>query len=214
MVSATMSDPQTIQRQSYGLMTTEELVILAQQGNRQALEALVRQVQKSVYITLFQLMPERPDVMDLTQEALLRMCRSIHTLRNPKTFKYWLNRIITHLFYDELRRQQRRPHLISLDAPIGEDSGSDASGPSQDVPDPGLQPEQTLLGSELDRHINQAITQLQEPFRTTLILREFQGLNYEEIASLTQVNLGTVKSRLARARGKLQELLGPYLRPQ
>jgi RNA polymerase sigma-70 factor, ECF subfamily len=204
---------QVIQRQAFSLMTIEELVPLAQEGNRQALEALVKQVQKTVYITLFQLMPERPDVMDLTQEVLLRMCRSIHTLRNPRTFKYWLNRIITHLFYDELRRQQRRPAPLSLDAPIGEDSGSDMSAVTQDIADTAPRPEQVLLGNELDRQINKAIGQLQEPFRTTLVLREFQGLNYEEIASLTQVNLGTVKSRLARARGKLQELLTPYVRP-
>lgn len=190
-------------------LETETLVLLAQQGNRRALEWLVKRNQKGVYITLAQLLPQRQaDIADLTQEVLLRMCRSVGTLRSPKTFKVWLNRIVTNLFYDELRKQARRPVPFSLDEPVGDEAGSPAQ---RDLPDETARPDHLLLQSELDEAIYKAITQLEEPFRTVVVLREVQGLSYEEIAELTQGQLGTVKSRLARARQRLQAQLQPYL---
>lgn len=191
-------------------LSTEELVIAAQSGSMLALEQLVSRYQKLVYVTLYQLAPERNDITDLTQEVLLRMCRSIKSLRNPKTFKYWLNRIITNLFYDELRKTPRQLKTISLDEPVYE--GDDDQSPARDIPDASDMPDKQALNSELDRKIQQAIQNLPEQFRTIIVLREIQGLSYEEIASLTETNIGTVKSRLARARLKLQEVLEPYLK--
>jgi len=175
-----------------------------------ALEELVARHQKVIYVTLYQLAPERQDITDLTQEVLLRMCRSIRSLRNPKTFKYWLNRIITNLFYDELRKAPRQLRTISLDEPVYEDD--DDHAPARDIPDSHAVPERLALNTELDEKIQQAIRNLPEQFRTIIVLREIQGLSYEEIASLTDTNIGTVKSRLARARLKLQEVLEPYLK--
>jgi RNA polymerase sigma-70 factor, ECF subfamily len=201
---------------TFKILDTEELVLLAQdrQAGSQymdALEELVNRYQRTVHITLSQLLPERNDTLDLTQEVLLRMCRSIGTLRNAKTFKYWLNRIITNLFYDELRKNPRRLNTISMDTlPSSfEDEGDSKNG--FDIPDVKHIPEVGALGSELEKHIQSSIAALPEQFRTMIVLREVQGLSYEEIASLTQSNLGTVKSRLARARLRLQELLRPYL---
>jgi RNA polymerase sigma-70 factor, ECF subfamily len=191
-------------------LSTEELVTEAQAGSMLALEQLVSRYQKLVYVTLYQLAPERNDITDLTQEVLLRMCRSIKSLRNPKTFKYWLNRIITNLFYDELRKTPRQLKTISLDEPVYE--GDDDQSPARDIPDVSEMPDKQALNSELDRKIRQAIQNLPEQFRTIIVLREIQGLSYEEIASLTETNIGTVKSRLARARLKLQEVLEPYLK--
>ncbi len=190
-------------------LSTEELVVLAQNNSMAALEELVYRHQKLVYVSLYQLAPERNDITDLTQEVLLRMCRSIKSLRNPKTFKYWLNRIITNLFYDELRKTPRQLKTISLDEPLY-DSDEDQS-PARDISDTSDMPDKQALNSELDRKIQQAIQNLPEQFRTIIVLREIQGLSYEEIASLTETNIGTVKSRLARARLKLQEVLEPYL---
>lgn len=195
-------------------LPTEELVARAQtEDNMQALEELVQRYQRSVYLTLQQLAPERNDIADLTQDVLLRMCRSIKTLRNPKTFKYWLNRIITNLFYDELRKTPRKLRTISMDEPLMEEGeGDHVSKQSRDIPDTSQLPEYLALGSELDQKIREAIANLPEQFRTIIVLRELQGMSYEEIASLTNSNLGTVKSRLARARLKLQEAIEPYLK--
>lgn len=190
--------------------STEELVTKAQEGSMAALEQLLARYQKLVYVTLYQLAPERNDITDLTQEVLLRMCRSIKSLRNPKTFKYWLNRIITNLFYDELRKAPRQLRTISIDEPMYDDD--DDASPARDIPDRDEMPDKLALNSELDKKIQDAIQNLPEQFRTIIVLREIQGLSYEEIASLTETNIGTVKSRLARARLKLQEVLEPYLK--
>jgi RNA polymerase sigma-70 factor, ECF subfamily len=122
----------------------------------------------------------------------------------------WLNRIITNLFYDELRKRPRQLSTISLDAPAFEFEEG-ANPLTQDIPDQKEQPEIRLLEGELDKKIQEAIAALPEQFRTMIVLREIQGHSYEEIASLTHANLGTVKSRLARARLRLQETLKPYL---
>ncbi len=184
--------------------TTEELVQLAQQDSLPALEALVQRHQKSVYLTLMQLAPERQDQLDLTQEVLLRMCRSIKSLRNPARFKVWLNRIITNLFYDELRK--RSLPVTSIDEPVFEDNDT-----AFDIPDVSLLPDHVAMNEELDQQIRKAIAELPEQFRTIIVLRELQGLSYEDIANLTHTQIGTVKSRLARARLRLQQALMPYL---
>ncbi|MEM0951672.1 MAG: sigma-70 family RNA polymerase sigma factor [Cyanobacteria bacterium P01_H01_bin.74] len=190
-------------------MDVEAVVIMAQSGDMRALEELVNRHQRIVYVLLYQLAPERNDLMDLTQEVLLRMCRSIKSLRNPKTFKYWLNRIVTNLFYDEMRKAPKRLKTLSLDEPAFSDDNPD--GPSREISDTSALPEHITLNTELDRKIHQAICELPEQFRIIIVLRELQGLTYEEIANLTHINIGTVKSRLARARVKLQTLLTPYL---
>jgi RNA polymerase sigma-70 factor (ECF subfamily) len=195
-------------------MTVEELVLQAQVEQRAvampALEELVRRNQKVVYVTLYQLAPERQDIADLTQEALLRMCRSIRTLKNPKTFKFWLNRIITNLFYDELRKSSRQLRPVSMDEPQFVDDSASLSA-SRDIPDTRETPDKLVLNNELDQKIQSAIASLPEQFRTMIVLREVQNLCYDEIATLTNTNIGTVKSRLARARMRLQEMLGAYL---
>jgi RNA polymerase sigma-70 factor (ECF subfamily) len=200
-------------KESLRALSTEEVVTLAQSDSQsvamRALEELVLRHQKLIYISLYQLAPERNDITDLTQDVLLRMCRSIKSLRSPKTFKAWLNRIITNLFYDELRKAPRQLKTLSLDEPVYEQDES--PGPARDIPDTHELPDQRALDSELDVQIQKAIQNLPEQFRMMIVLREIQGLSYEEIASLTDTNIGTVKSRLARARLKLQEVLGPYL---
>ena len=188
----------------------DELVVRAQDDDMDALQALVERHQKLVFVTLYQLAPERNDIADLTQDVLLRMCRSIKSLREPTRFKYWLNRIITNLFYDELRKAPRRLQTVSMDAPQFKANEDDKRATS-DIPDQSALPDRLILNSELDQHIQDAIEALPEHFRTVIVLREIQKLSYDEIASLTKTELGTVKSRIARARLRLQEALKPYL---
>jgi RNA polymerase sigma-70 factor (ECF subfamily) len=204
----------TVATVDWPALTVEELVVIAQQraekprhGER-ALEELVIRHQRQVFAALYHLAPERNDLADLTQEVLLRMCRAIGSLRNPKTFKYWLNRIITNLFYDTLRKKTRQIQPSSLDVALG---GDNEQGPTRDIPDNTARPDDLSMGSELDQKIHDAINALPEHFRTVVVLREIQGLSYDEIADLTNTQLGTVKSRLARARSRLQETLKPYL---
>ena len=192
----------------YKKMSTEELVILSQQNDLKALEELIRREQRNIFTTFSYLSQKRENTADLTQEALLRVAKSIHTLKNPKNFKSWLNQIVTNLFYDELRKLQRRPEILSID---DENDDNPAFSIKLQLPDKKCKPHEKCVSSELEKIIKNAIQQLPEPFRVAIILRELQGLCYEEIASATNASVGTVKSRIARARGKLQECLKPYI---
>jgi len=186
-----------------------ELVIACQAGSKEAMECLVKKHQRSVTSLLYQLAPDWSDTSDLSQEVFIRVYRGIHSLRNPKTFRSWLNQIVVNLFYDELRRRPRRLPTISIDAPIESDHGE--SDLVREIPDPSMKPDEISLASELDHVIKKAMSQLPEQFRTAIVLRELQGLSYEEIAESIGCELGTVKSRIARARGRLQEILSPYI---
>jgi len=196
-------------KQIYKELDQTELVKKCQQDDRLALDELIKRNEKNVYSTLYHLDPNRFDIADLAQEVLYRMAKSVKNLRNPATFRFWLNQIITNLFYDELRRKTRRLATISMDTPYT-DEESEISA-TRDIPDVGKIPEETTLGGELDKHIKEAIDNLPEQFRLVIVLREIQGLSYDEIAEITGTNIGTVKSRLSRARAKLQEQIKPYL---
>ncbi|MEN9258226.1 MAG: sigma-70 family RNA polymerase sigma factor [Gloeomargarita sp. SRBZ-1_bins_9] len=193
-----------------GKLTTEELVCRCQQGlqpDRAAFTELVRRHQTHVERLLYHLAADWPDRADLVQEVWVRAYRHIKRLQDPKKFRSWLSRIATNLFYDELRRRKRQRMTVSLDAPrqmghtdVDWDLPCDHPGPSDD-----------LATQEFYERLQRAIAELPEVFRTTIILRELEGLAYEEIAEITGTSLGTVKSRIARARARLQSQLKPYL---
>ena len=190
----------------YKKMPLEELVVLSQQNDFKALEELIRREQRNVYAAFSYLCQKKEYVPDLTQEALLRVAKNIQNLKNPKLFKSWLNQIITNLFYDELRKTQRKPNTISLD----EDT-EDVPSIKFQLPDKKCKPHEKCVTSELEKIIKTAIQNLPDQFRVVIILRELQGLSYDEIAKATHSSVGTVKSRIARARGKLQEDLKAYI---
>ncbi len=190
----------------YKKMPLEELIVLSQQDDFKALEELIRREQKNVYAAFSYLCPLKENVSDLTQEALLRVAKNIQNLKQPKLFKGWLNQIINNLFYDELRKSQKKIDTISLD-----DETDDSSGIKFQLPDKKCKPHEKCISSELEKIIRSAILELPEQFRIAIILRELQGLSYEEIAKATHSSIGTVKSRIARARGKLQEDLKAYI---
>lgn len=191
----------------YRKMTTEELVVLSQQNDLKALEELIRREQKNVFATFSYLAKKRENIADLTQEALLRVAKNINSLKNPKLFKSWLNQIVTNLFYDELRKTSRKPDIISMDEEP-DDSGFSLKSI---IPDKKCKPPEKCISSELEQIIKNAILNLPEQFRVAIVLRELQGLSYEEIAEATNSNVGTVKSRISRARLKLQDGLKSYI---
>ena len=190
-------------------MNLFDLISQAQNDNYEALEELIRREQKNIYSSFCYLGTNKENVSDLTQEALFRMSKNIKNLKNPSLFKSWLGQIITNLFYDELRKKQRYPEAISIDTYWLNDENNDDS--VLHICDNTLKPDEKTIGKELTDIIREMICKLPEHFRIVIILRELQGLSYEEIAKITQTNVGTVKSRISRARNKLQECLKPYL---
>lgn len=195
-------------KKKYKNKTQEELISLAQQDNLEALEELVRRNQNNVYASFYYLSENCEDILDLTQEALLKMARNIKKLKEPAKFKSWLNQIVTRLFYDYIRGKNRKLQTIPFDKNQNEDNDSHFL---TEVPCKACTPEQNTLNTELTCIIENSIKKLPDSFRLAIILREFQGLSYEEIANLTNTNVGTVKSRISRARNKLQEDLKKYI---
>jgi RNA polymerase sigma-70 factor (ECF subfamily) len=192
----------------YKKMALEELVVLAQQGDFKALEELIKREQKNIFASFSYLCDKRENVFDLTQEALLRIAKGLPNLKNPKKFKSWLNRIVTNLFYDELRKMRCKPDTVSIDEDCEE---SPAFAIKFQLTDKKSKPHEKCVSAELEKIIKDAILQLPDQFRIAIVLRELQGLSYDEIAKVTYSGVGTVKSRIARARAKLQERLKGYI---
>ena len=190
-------------------MPLQDLIIHSQDNDYDAIEELIKREQKNIYASFCYLGASDETISDLTQEALFRMSKNIKNLRNPKLFKSWLGQIITNLFYDELRKKQRYPDAVSIDSFWNNDDDNDNA--ILNICDKKLKPDESIAGKELTEIIRDMICKLPEHFRIVIILRELQGLTYEEIADITKTNVGTVKSRIARARNKLQECLKPYL---
>ncbi len=178
------------------------LVARAREGDREAFTELVMHYQVPLYNMALRMVGSRDDAADIAQEAFLRAWEKLRTLKgNP--FKAWIFQIAVNLCYDHFRRRKRvaampeegqEAHVVSLGLP---------------VPDPADRAE----AGERARIVRDSINGLDPDLRTALILRDVNGLAYEEIAAVIRAPLGTVKSRIARARGHVQErlLLHPEL---
>jgi RNA polymerase sigma-70 factor, ECF subfamily len=166
----------------------------------------MRRHQSHVDRILYHLAPDWQDRADLAQEVWIRVYKNIKSLNEPEKFRGWLSRIATNLFYDELRKRKRVAPPLSLDAPINVEDGSIEWDLPSDTPNPS----EHLSTVEFYDKLRAAIGNLPAAFRTTIVLREIEGLSYEEIADVTGVSIGTVKSRIARARAGLQSQLSGY----
>ncbi len=207
---STATSQQPLSKVTPDKLSNFDLIALAQEGfhpDRIVFAELMRRYQSHVDRILYHLAPDWQDRADLAQEVWIRVYRNVKRLNEPMKFRGWLSRIATNLFYDELRKRKRTSHPVSLDAPRRIDDGEVDWDIISDYPSP----DDTLATCEFYEKLRWAIAALPEAFRTTIILREIEGLAYEEIAQMTGVSLGTVKSRIARARAKLQSVLENYI---
>ncbi len=191
-------------------LSNHDLVLLCQaelRPDRAAFAELLRRYQSHVDRVLYHLAPDWEDRADLAQEVWIRVYRNIKRLNEPVKFRGWLSRIATNLFYDELRKRKRTQNPLSLDAPLAMEDGEVGWEIASEQP----RPDEQLTTDEFYDQLREAIAGLPEVFRTTIVLREIEGMPYEEIAEITGVSLGTVKSRIARARQRLQSQLQGYL---
>ena len=171
----------------------------AQKGDIKALEELIKRVQKQIYSIFYHLVEKKEDISDLTQEVLLKLAKSIGQLKDPKKFKSWLNQIITNHYYDFIRKNDDK--FLDFD----EDK-------IQELKDKlGCEPGEKCLFSELEKLVRVILMSLPNDLRIVLVLREFEGLSYEEIAKMTNTAIGTVKSRISRARMKMQKELKEFI---
>ena len=180
-------------------MTEKELVLAAQKGKESAFEELVRAHEKKVYHLALRMCGNQEDAFEIAQEAFLSAWRGLRFFRGESSFSTWLYRLTSNAAIDYMRREKRQSTMsaVSLD---DEEVFTEPT-------DPAPSPHQLAEEGELRQALSRALLTLSPEHRQILLLRELQGMSYEEIADALELDLGTVKSRIARARGKLRKYL-------
>ena len=185
-------------------MAADDPLARAQRGDRVGFNQLVVRHQDAVYTLCYRLTGSAEDAADATQEAFLSAYRHIGEFRGG-AFQGWMLRIAANACHDLHRYRKRRP-AVSLDAPAqGADGETDA--PGRDVADTAAGPEGAALSAELSSALQAGLLELPEDQRLALALCDQYGYDYQAIADLTQVELGTVKSRINRARRRMRDFL-------
>ncbi len=183
-------------------MDEPALIQSAQHGDLDAFNTLVLHYQDMVFNTAVRVLGDDDLAADASQEAFISAFRSLSTFRGG-SFKAWLMRTVTNACYDELRRQKRKPTTpLEPETADGEEVDSPKS-----LADPNLTPAQKAEADELEHAIQHCLDALPTEFRTAVVLADIQGLDYSEVATASKIPLGTVKSRVARARLRLRECL-------
>jgi RNA polymerase sigma-70 factor (ECF subfamily) len=179
----------------------DALIRRAVQGDAVAFDRLVEQYSPRVYALAYRMIGSAEDAQDIAQEAFVRVYHALPRYKGEAAFSTWLYRIVTNVCYDELKRRKRRPATFS------EMESDEGEARIDTLPGGGESPEDAALRRERQRTVQQAITTLPEHFRAVLVLYDLQGFSYQEIADILRQNVGTVKSRLNRARNLLREKL-------
>jgi len=182
-----------------------DLIQRSQQGEVAAFDGLVLRYQGPIFNFVYRLLNHYDEAQDVAQETFIRAYRGINGFRGEAMFSTWLYTIAANLARNRIRQNQRLRRVVagSLDDPWG----AEANTPRYDAPDPRPAASGVIEAEERERIVWEAVGRLDEPYRTVVVLRDLQGLAYEEIAKICQCELGTVKSRLARARERLRQLL-------
>lgn len=183
-------------------MDEPALIKEAQRGDLDSFNTLVLTYQDMLFNTALRIMGDADSAADATQEAFLSAFRAIKSFRGG-SFKAWLMRTVTNACYDELRRQKRRP-TIPLE-PEHED-GKEMETPRW-MADPSMSPEEEAEADDLEHAIQHCLDELPVEFRTVIVMADIQEMDYKEVARAVRAPLGTIKSRLARARLRLRECL-------
>ncbi len=186
-------------------MDETALIQDAQRGDLDAFNRLVLAYQDALYNTALRILGDEDQAADATQEAFISAFRALNSYRGG-SFKAWLLRTVTNACYDELRRQKRRPTTPLEPATEDED---EMESPRW-LADTSMSPEEISEADELEHAIQHCLNALPVDFRTVVVMADIQGLDYTEIAVAVRTPLGTIKSRLARARLRLRECLQDF----
>jgi RNA polymerase sigma-70 factor, ECF subfamily len=183
-----------------------ELVAELQAGSDSAFDYLVTYYHSSVYNLVYGILSDAADAADVTQEVFLRVFRGIHGFRRSSSLKTWLYRVSVRQALNH-RRWSWRHHRQQISI--------DAQGPEQgaacELEDSEATPFEQCAAHEIERSVRRALAEVPPVFRSAVILRDLEGLSYEEVAEVLEVSVGTVKSRILRGRRMLKEILDPLL---
>jgi len=178
------------------------LIERSQAGDRSAFDLLIRKHERRAYQYAFRLTPNQDEAMDIVADAFVRVFNALPNFRGQSAFTTWLYRIITNCYLDQRKKERNRPQ-VSLDAPT-EIEGAEIE---RQVVDEDSSPDIEVERNERERKVQKAIAMLPDYQRAMLLMYHVEQMAYEEIAQALDLPIGTVKSRLNRARISLRELL-------
>ncbi len=178
------------------------LLGLSQKGDIEAFEMLMEKYQKKVFNIALRLLGNHDDANEVTQEVFIRIFKSMGSFKGESQISTWIYRIATNACLDELRKRKNK-WIMSLDEEYHKENGDYIIQVEDDKPTPDVILEQKTLKSA----VNNAIDKLSEKYKLIIVLRDIQGFSYEEISEIVKTPVGTVKSRINRARLQLKEIL-------
>ncbi|MDH5257616.1 MAG: RNA polymerase sigma factor RpoE [Gammaproteobacteria bacterium] len=187
--------------------TDQDLVERVQRGDKKAFDVLVLKYQHRIVKLISRYIRDDAEVLDVAQEAFIKAYRALPRFRGDSAFYTWLYRIAINTAKNFLVSQGRRPPASDIDADEAEQYMNAAA--LKDI----NTPERLLLKDEIEQTVYKAIEQLPEDLRTAITLREMEGLSYEEIAHAMDCPVGTVRSRIFRAREAIDKKLSPLINP-
>jgi RNA polymerase sigma-70 factor (ECF subfamily) len=177
------------------------LIKRSQKGDINSFEELIKEYKKIAYNIALKMLKNKEDAEDVSQEALIKVYKSINRFNMDSSFKTWLYRIVVNTCLDHVRKNKENP--ISIDQPIR--SGHDEF--YMDVEDNRPTPQEVLETKLTQKMVMDAVNELEDDFKSIIILRDINDMSYEEISEVLECNIGTVKSRISRGRQKLKEIL-------
>jgi len=192
---------------SYLDMRDEDLIALVQQGQKRAYDELVRRFKGRLYSFILRMVGDPVEAEELAQDTLIRAYIHADKYREIAKFSTWLFTIATNLVRNRVRKRKRQPFLLTLDPAPDDDDRAPL-----DPADPVADPTRDLEGDELGRLMAEATRQIPEKYRIPFLLREVEELSYEEIQQVTGLKLGTVRSRINRARNRFRDNIKPLLK--
>jgi len=184
------------------IFENDDLLRRAASGDMDAFEELIRGYERLIFNITYRVLGNADDAKDASQEVLIKIYKNLHKCANMKAFKSWVYTVANNTCIDEIRKRKNKT-ADSLDKFIQTEDGEiEKQLPADDVT-----PEESLLRKERRKDLQAAICQLSPQHRTLIVLRDIKGLSYNELADATGTSLGTVKSRLSRARLQLCQII-------
>ena len=183
-------------------MSEKNLIKKIKKGDLDAFSELVLQYEKKAFSFAFRMLKDSAEAEDATQEAFLRVFDKINTFREDSSFSTWFYTILNNICLDILRKQSRAVETVSI-----HQSDSENDEYELQLEDTTQSPHDKLQKKEAQKLLNTALLSLSEEHRAVIILRDINGFEYDEIAKILNISLGTVKSRISRARQALGKIL-------
>lgn len=196
--------------EAFGERSDEDLIQIVARGERAAFDVLVQRHKVRLYNYLLRLLRDPAEAEEVAQETFVRAYVNADKYRTVAKFSTWLYTIGTNLVRNRIRKFKSTPKLLSLSWSRGDDEDDERGG--IDLPDDSDLPDRVLEKGEIHELVAQGIERIPTKYREAFVLREINHFTYEEIADITGLKLGTVRSRINRGRGHFREAMGPMLK--